>query len=95
MNLLAQTAREPYYPGFRDLNLWVVGVCLLALLYFIAIAATGQRVRTAKNRMKEIDLLLADASITSEQRSKLERDREEAQRDYSVLTAAGPGRWFR
>ncbi len=94
MSLLAQSTPQPYYPGFRDLNLWFVGICLLVLLYVIAVAATGYRVRSAKHRMREIDALMT-ANLSNEQRNQLQSDRERAEHDYEVLTSAGPGRWFR
>ena len=94
MNSLAQTAREPYYPGFRDLNLYVVAVFLVVFLYLIAIAATAYRVRAAKSRLAEITILL-QSNLGETQEARLKQDREQAQRDYDVLTASGPGRWFR
>lgn len=94
MTWLAQSTNQPYYPGFRDLNLFVVAICLVLFLYVIAMAATAYRVRMAKARLAEIATLL-ERDLSDDQRQVLEADRARYQRDYDVLTSSAPGKWFR
>lgn len=97
MTPLAQA--KPYYPGFRDLNLFAVAIYLIVFLYLILIATIAYRVRSTIAKLEEVDRIVRSAEEAGQGdseaivRARLDRDTLAA--EYSRLVATSPGRWFR
>ncbi len=97
VSALAQA--KPYYPGFRDLNLFAVAIYLIVFLYLILIGTIAYRVRSTIAKLEEVDRIVraAEKAGAGDEdaivRARLDRDALAA--EYERLTATSPGRWFR
>lgn len=101
MNWIAQQQpAKPYYPGFRDLNLFAVAIALILFLYMILLASIAFRVYTTKAKLRDVEALLGSSPISDdpaliEALDQAVRDRERLERELESLTAQAPGSWFR
>jgi len=97
VSALAQA--KPYYPGFRDLNLFAVAIYLIVFLYLILIATIAYRVRSTIAKLEEVDRIVRTAEKAgqgdADAIARARQDRDELATEYQRLTATAPGRWFR
>lgn len=98
--ILQQAPAKPYYPGFRDLNLYAVAVILVLFLYVILLASIAYRVSATKAKLRDVARLLESAPVTDDPSliralDEAAADRERLSAELERLTAQAPGKWFR
>lgn len=97
--LTALAQAKPYYPGFRDLNLFAVAIYLIVFLYLILIGTIAYRVRSTIAKLEEVDRIVRSAEEAGQGDSgpieRARQDRETLAAEYARLVATSPGRWFR